>query len=674
MHQQNVSVVAFVALMLGCGTKDDEMPAGIPNFNFDSGINADDSGDPETDVDTDTDIDTDTDSDSDTDADTDSDSDTDTDDTGGPVGTDADGDGVTVEAGDCDDSDADRFPGNSEACNGIDNDCDGEIDAPDPIDGSLWYPDFDGDSWGSSRSEWIACGTPTGASLFPGDCNDLDPEISPSAIEICDLEDNNCNGIVDADAVEGVTYYRDLDGDGYGNPDHSEVSCTIPSGYVENNLDCNDSSSLVSPDRVETCNGVDDDCDGAVDDGYELSIWYEDADGDGHGDPLVVAMACSPPSYFVAVGGDCDDSDPAIHGDMAELCDEKDNDCDGVTDEDLSELVFYRDLDGDGYGTPDDEIIDCAPVPGYVVENTDCDDSDDSIWPGRSEECNGIDDNCNGEIDETHPLDPYFLDADADGFGAGEPVYACAAPEAHVLDGTDCDDADYMVNPSIYADCEDGRDEDCDGEIDEGPDSTFYRDYDGDGYGDPAVTLVDCAPPDGWVWDASDCNDADDDVHPDHREVCSDVIDNDCDGLDDESDPDCDCPDHGYVEDQDLGTTTGDSVATGDTTSEDDTYTYGECGSSGGRDRFFLFEAPESGCYDFNTEGSTYDTLIRVLDACEGTSIACNDDYGGTLRSRVAVSMEMGDTVFVVVDGYSSYSYGPYVLNISYDTSAGSCS
>ena len=225
-------------------------------------------------------------------------------------------------------------------------------------------------------------------------------------------------------------------------------------------------------------------------------------------------------------------------------------------------------------------------------------------------------------------------------------VFACSAPAGHVLSDTDCDDTDDMVNPSIYADCEDGRDEDCDGEIDEGPDSTFYRDLDGDGFGDISTTLVDCAPPDGWVWDATDCDDTSSTVNPEHREVCSDIIDNDCDGLGDDDDPDCDCPDHGYIEDEDLGTETGSAVRRS-TTSEDDTSTYGD-GSSGAPDRFFLFEAPETGCYTVTTEGS-YDTLLRVLDACEGTSVTCNDDYYGSpslgLRSRVDVSMEAGDGV-----------------------------
>ena len=593
-------------------------------------------------------------------------------DTGPPVPVDLDGDGYSVAAGDCDDADPTRFPGNDERCDGLDNDCDGAVDAPNPVDGVLVYADFDMDSWGVASHTEIRCGITVGFSRFSGDCDDTDDAISPSAIEVCDGVDNDCDGITDADALAGSIFYRDADSDGYGDPDSLVKACSRPFGFVDNALDCLDSNASVSPDGTESCNGVDDDCDGVIDNGYTAALWFRDGDGDGHGDPAKATLSCFPPSGFVAVGGDCDDSDAEIHGDMLELCDLKDNDCDGVVDEDLSDMVFYRDLDGDGYGTMSDEIIDCAPVEGYVVDGTDCDDVDEEIRPGRVEDCNGIDDNCDGVIDETWPLDPYYLDADDDGYGAGDAQLACSAPVGHVLDGSDCDDADPLVNPGIYADCENDRDDDCDGAIDEGPDSTFYRDFDGDGFGDASLTMVECAPPPGWVWDDTDCDDSDAGTYPEHRENCSDGLDNDCDGLDDDEDPDCDCPDHGFVEDEDLGTTTGDAVASGSTVTEDDTYTFGECGSSGAKDRFFRFEAPEDGCYTFDTEGSGYDTLLRVLDACEGTSIDCDDDGGSGVLSIIETPLAEGDQVFVVVDGYSVSSSGEYTLNINYEAAVSS--
>jgi hypothetical protein len=648
--------LGLMVLTAGCGIKDLD-PRGVnrPDDKSDDTSALDDTSGPE-----DTSSPTDT-------ADTADTADTgDTGDTADVPEVDLDGDGVTLEGGDCDDNDASRFPGNPEHCNGVDNDCDGEVDGPNPIDGTLWYADLDRDSWGDEDAPLVACTMPESHSRFPGDCEDSNAAVYPGAIEVCDGLDNDCDHITDIGAVDGDTYYRDADGDGFGTSTTTVVACSTPSGYVSDATDCLDSSFWVNPDATEICNGIDDDCNGAIDETFESLPWFRDADGDGRGNPLIAITACFPPSGYVTDSNDCDDTDPEIHGDMFELCDEKDNDCDGIVDEELSDLVFYRDLDGDGYGTGLDMIIACAPVDGYVSEGTDCNDSDDDIRPGRTEDCNGIDDNCDGTIDEGWPVYDFYPDLDGDGFGAGDAVGACEQPAGHVADATDCDDTDAMVNPSIYADCEDGRDEDCDGEIDEGPDSTFYRDADGDGFGDADDTMSACAPPDGWVWDDTDCDDTSDAVHPDHREDCHDVIDNDCDGFGDDEDPDCDCPDHGYVEDEDLGTATGDAVASGSTAFDDDSYTYGECGSSGAKDRFYRFEAPEDGCYTFDTNTSSYDTLLRILDACEGDSLACDDDGGDSYYSLITLGMEDGQEVFVVVDGYSSSSWGDYVLNINY--------
>lgn len=247
------------------------------------------------------------------------------------------------------------------------------------------------------------------------DCNDNDPNIYPAAEEFCNDLDDDCDGLID----EGLTvtrYYYDGDGDGYGVPDPSLVSCDQPSGYVLSFDDCNDMDSLVHPGQAETpYNGKDDDCNTTTPD--------DDLDGDGY---LLIE--------------DCNDMDASIHPAAEELCDEMDNNCNGEIDEGLELMVSYADLDGDGYGSALDSMVYCDVVTGYVDNDLDCEDSNPAINPSLSEIAyNGIDDDCNPTT-----LDD---DLDQDGFPITD----------------DCDDNNSNINPDADDIPNNGIDEDCDG-------------------------------------------------------------------------------------------------------------------------------------------------------------------------------------------------------------------
>ena len=440
--------------------------------------------------------------------------------------------GFVSNSDDCDDSASEANPSGVEVCDGLDNDCDGEIDGPDPIGGMTVYVDADGDGVGSAAVSMAACTPVDGFVASSDDCDDTDASAYPGAEEVCDGVDNDCSGEADEGLL--VTVYADPDGDGFGLESVSAEACAVEDGWASASGDCDETDAAVHPDAAEVCDGVDNDCSGEADEGL-LSTVYADLDGDGFGVESVSTEACEAGDGWAAVPGDCDEMDAAVHPDAAEVCDGVDNDCSGGIDEGLL-MTVYPDLDGDGYGLTMLAMESCGPEGGTSVTGGDCDDTDASAYPDADEVCDGVDNDCSGEADEGLGI-TYYLDTDGDGFGVvDETIEACEFTVGYALTPGDCDNDDSTVNPAATEVCDD-VDNDCDGDIDDDDsalviddDSLWFADADDDGFGDAEATVLACIPPEGYLADDSDCDDEDGAVFPGAEEVWYDDVDQDCSG------------------------------------------------------------------------------------------------------------------------------------------------
>ena len=217
----------------------------------------------------------------------------------GCVDDDADRDGaIGIACGgtDCDDLDPGRFPGNTEVCDpaGRDEDCDPS---------TLGF-DLDGDGFIDARCcNGATCGD---------DCDDLDRSVFPGAADTCNDADDDCDGAVDEEA--SLTFYRDADGDGFGQSgDGAEPpvqACDQPEGFTLTPGDCDDGSPFAFPGGTERCAppGVDEDCDGNVDEfgegaespAVDLVTYFRDDDRDGFGATDRQVVGCAPPPRFLA--------------------------------------------------------------------------------------------------------------------------------------------------------------------------------------------------------------------------------------------------------------------------------------------------------------------------------------------------------------------------------------
>ena len=367
--------------------------------------------------------------------------------------------GFSTTGTDCNDSNPEAYPGAQELCDGLDNNCNEEID--EHI-GDIFFADHDRDGYGDSEASILLCSPEEGFAAIGGDCDDNNDRIYPQAQEICDGLDNDCDGVFDE---EGNTiFYADVDQDGFGDPESQHIACTLPEGYTTDAHDCDDLDSNISPLSMELCDEVDNNCNGFVDENVG-STFYLDLDSDGFGSVLTTVEACVAPVGYIDNGEDCNDNNASISPVQAEICDEIDNNCNGVTDEGVQN-VYYVDQDGDGFGDSNQPILACVAAINTSVHNSDCDDTNSAIYPTSVEICDEIDNNCNGVIDEGAQTF-FYLDEDEDGYGnIQQSIQACFLPNGYVQNSTDCDDTRNQTYPLATELC-DGLDNDCNGVIDD---------------------------------------------------------------------------------------------------------------------------------------------------------------------------------------------------------------
>jgi hypothetical protein len=469
-------------------------------------------------------------------------------------------------------------------------------------------------------------GSPTGGTWsgvgVSGD--NFDPASGTQLLTYNFTDQNGCSNTcsVTIQVEISSTFFADADGDGAGDPEESIQTCEQPVGFVSNSLDNCPNDPLKTDPGICGCGTADTDTDGddtpdcidgCPNDPNKTApgacgcgvqdvpfTWFADIDGDGFGNPnsSQSGFTCIQPAGFVANSLDnCPNNplktDPGICG-----CGTADTDTDGDDTPDCIDgcpndpnktapgtcgcgvqdvpFTWFADADGDGFGDPNSSQngFTCIQPAGFVANSQDCDDTNANVNPNASDSnCDGIDNNCNGETDEDfvpenceecvdgeiiNTLLAWFADTDGDGFGdPNDSQEACEQPVGFVSNSLDncpndplktdpgicgCGTADTDTDGDDTPDCIDGCPNDpnktapgtCGCGVQDVP-FTWFADADGDGFGDPNSSQngFTCIQPAGFVANNEDCDDQDPLIHPEADESCNGIDDN-CNELLDE--------------------------------------------------------------------------------------------------------------------------------------------
>ena len=447
------------------------------------------------------------------------------------------------------------------------------------------------------------------------DCDDGNAAIHPAAIEICDGIDNDCDQLLDEedDSVQLNSFFVDADNDGFGGATEI-LACDAPENAVEDSSDCNDENPEVHPEALEVCDQIDNDCDQLIDDEDDSldrttgQEWYWDLDLDDFGTGEAF-YACEAPVGAVEVAQDCDDSDPNTHPDAEEVCDEKDNNCNGTVDEQMDGL-------------------------------TQCDECTDTALPTATGELfSGV-----SPIGDEHQLEC--------GPGGADTVSRWIAPATGVYTISSSSDA-----MAFFQDCE-ALPSEC------FTTGTVTREFQRN---EVLQIVQEGSSFDLNIWAESELNCAD--GYDDDNDGLVDCDDEEDCWFDSQCGASL-CPNFDLVDPMSFEVSNGLDLFQSSTFAMGDDY-QASCFSAGSDDISYWYAPASNGCAEIFAYSDEVDISLAVYSSCGGDELDCNADssltttqLGTNYGSFIRLQLQESESYIIVVDGVATDIEAEFQLGI----------